>query len=108
MPESFFPRVDVLCALLGIKHKDLLSNNTLKISAPRLRALISMAVAEMRFNESGYVRANPDVKGALDDNLIKSAQGHFMTSGYFENRPGYMVVDTNYYLSKYPGVKRAI
>ena len=59
------------------------------------------------FNEAFYLDANPDVRAALEEGLIPSAQWHFENFGWQEGRNPSPFFDVDFYLEQNPDVAEA-
>src|SRR5260221_577011 len=81
----------------------------LTIPVGLLKLLLQIALAHSDFDEEIYLRANPDVRGAMELGRIESGRVHYIGYGYFEGRSGGLPeVDEAWYLAKYPDVAAAI
>jgi hypothetical protein len=66
-------------------------------------------VDKIRVDEHWYLQKYPDVRQAIEKNLVKGAREHFMRFGYFEHRlPYHIKVQEDWYLEQYPDIKKAI
>jgi hypothetical protein len=73
------------------------------------RLLMEAALKGEAFDERAYLKANPDVAWSVQKGNAPSALQHYVSAGYFENRPTDMMgFDEEYYLDRYPDVKRAV
>lgn len=74
-----------------------------------LRMLIETALAAQPFEETAYLRANPDVARSVRDGACPSARKHYATLGYYEDRtPAKAGFDEEWYLDRYPDIRRAV
>jgi hypothetical protein len=74
-----------------------------------LRMLIEAALAAQPFEDSAYLRANPDVARSVREGNCASARKHYATLGYYEDRSaGKTGFDEDWYLERYPDIKRAV
>jgi hypothetical protein len=79
------------------------------VPLPLLKLLLQIALAQVDFNEDNYLRANPDVRAAVERGDVESGLMHFIGYGYFEGRGGGMaIVDEEWYLGRYPDVRAAV
>ncbi|MCT7960981.1 S8 family serine peptidase [Laspinema sp. D1] len=60
------------------------------------------------FNESYYLRHNPDVMAAVSAGILTSGFQHFMEVGQFENRQPSAWFEPDFYLALYPDVRMAV
>ena len=75
----------------------------------RLRAILSIVISAISFDENYYLRHNPDVLDKVRSGEIASAREHYVSFGYFEDRfPRAIPVDEVWYLSQYPDVREAV
>lgn len=82
---------------------------TIKVVEERLKVLVRYALDNVEVDENWYLDTNLDVKAAIKDGLIDSARGHYIKSGYFEDRwPRPIRVDEVWYLKTYPDIAKAI
>jgi hypothetical protein len=71
--------------------------------------IFELALRQVGFDETGYLKRNPDVAAAVSKGEIKSGVAHFARNGFFENRPMTPpAVDAAFYLKQYPDVDRSI
>jgi hypothetical protein len=74
-----------------------------------LRLLIEAAVGAQPFEETAYLRANPDVARSVRDGKCSSPRAHYAELGFFEDRPPIKAgFDEDWYLDRYPDIKRAV
>ena len=59
------------------------------------------------FSETFYLENNPDIRAALEEGLIPSAQWHFENFGWQEGRNPSPFFDVNFYLEQNPDVDEA-
>jgi hypothetical protein len=109
----YLPPFHVLAERLGTDLQRLEAGEPVTVPAALFRHLIQLAAAASEFDEKPYLAANPDIAEALRAGAVRSARLHFVTQGYFEQRPGgHAKVDEAWYLKTYPdvaeGVKRGM
>jgi hypothetical protein len=103
------PPFESLLRALGIERRGY--ERAKKISLPKevFRFLVKLSLESSEFNESGYMRENPDVANALRRGEVKDVREHYINFGYFEGRVGGTpTVDENWYLTAYPDVAVAV
>ncbi|MGA2794053.1 MAG: hypothetical protein ABSE69_11045 [Roseiarcus sp.] len=105
----YVPPYEALVRSLGTTPSAIASAKSVAIPGALLKLLLQMAVAYSDFDEERYLRANPDVKEAVERGEIESGHVHYVGFGYFEGRLGGMdEVDENWYLRAYPDVAQAL
>ena len=68
-----------------------------------------MTVASSDFNETGYLRDNPDIAAAVKTGKVQDARLHYIGFGYFESWTGATPeVDEGWYLRTYTDVANAV
>jgi hypothetical protein len=71
--------------------------------------IIRILLRAIPVDEAWYLAEYPDVAAAIAAGDIRSAQHHFIASGYFEGRlPSPLDLDEVWYLSTYPDVADGI
>ena len=60
------------------------------------------------FDEQFYLETNPEVAGAVANNIISDGFFHFIRFGQFEGRDPSGIFNTNFYLTTNPGVATAV
>jgi ABC-type nitrate/sulfonate/bicarbonate transport system substrate-binding protein len=99
-------------ALKSVLAEQTLKDGTHIVAMPRylLDKLLAGALqAKSLFDPQYYVSSNADIKEALADKRIESAEQHYFTAGYFENRlPRKILVDEEFYLTSNPDVADAL
>ncbi|MDE5105910.1 MAG: hypothetical protein O4808_02150 [Trichodesmium sp. St17_bin3_1_1] len=60
------------------------------------------------FDEQFYLETNPEVAGAVANNIISDGFFHFIRFGQFEGRDPRGIFNTNFYLTTNPGVATAV
>jgi hypothetical protein len=71
--------------------------------------LIKALRAKGEFDPQFYLATNADVREAIRQRRIESAEVHYYTTGYFEHRmPKKFLVDEHYYLTENPDVADAM
>jgi hypothetical protein len=85
-------------------------STTVNIPAPLFRELLIKALrAKGMFDADFYLVAYPDVRRAIDQRQVDSADDHYYHTGYFESRlPQKILVDEKFYLRNNPDVESAI
>ncbi len=81
---------------------------TLAVPEGVFKALLQMALTAADFDETAYLRENPDVAESLRRGGIPGAKFHYVNYGYFEGRPGGVAVDAAWYERQYPDVAQGI
>jgi hypothetical protein len=72
-------------------------------------ALLRTLIAGVEVDEAWYLKRYPDIADGIRAGTIRSAQAHFVESGFFEGRqPFPIALDEPYYLARYPGIADAI
>jgi hypothetical protein len=105
----FVPPYNPLLQSLNVSKAEVEEAGEVKVPLPLLKLLLQIALAQVDFNERGYLDANLDVKAAVERGDVESGLLHFIGFGYFEGRTGGMaIVDENWYLRKYPDVRAAV
>lgn len=80
-----------------------------EVREDRLHLLLRQLLKDVAVDEAWYRRTYSDVDAAIRSGEIRSAQEHYQTAGYFENRlPREILIDSSWYLSEYPDVAEAI
>ncbi|WP_128960656.1 hypothetical protein [Bradyrhizobium guangzhouense] len=107
--NRFFPSFAQLSSLLRVKADALDSKRKIAVSGDLLKHLITLALANVEFDDEWYKSKNPDLREALERGRISDLAEHFVTAGYFENRtPHEVEFDEQWYLQAYPDVRDAI
>lgn len=105
----FVPPYIPLLKSMNVSRDDAERAGEVKVPLPLLKLLLQIALAQVDFSEDNYLRANPDVRAAVDRGDVESGLMHFIGFGYFEGRTGGMaIVDEKWYLGKYPDVRTAV
>jgi hypothetical protein len=105
----YVPPYAALVRSLDTTPSAIASGRAVAIPASLFRLLLQMAVACSDFDEERYLRANPDVKEAVERGDVESGHVHYVGFGYFEGRLGGMdEVDEAWYLRAYPDVAQAL
>ena len=82
---------------------------TIAVPEPILKLILRLALQEgSDFDESAYLRENPDVAESVRRGAIPSAKHHYVNYGYLEGRKGAIPVDAAWYEKQYPDVSQAI
>jgi hypothetical protein len=75
----------------------------------KLKELVRYVLVQVEVDEHWYCNNYQDVAQAIQAGVVKSAQHHFISNGYFEDRiPRPIKVDEQWYLKEYPDVAQAI
>jgi hypothetical protein len=105
----YVPPYDSLLKSLGARAEQIETSDQVTVPVKLLKLLLQLAVAYSDFDEDDYLRANPDVRHAVQRGEIESGFQHYIGYGYFEGRKGgTAVVEENWYLRKYPDVAAAL
>jgi hypothetical protein len=105
----YVPPYESLLRGLGTNKEALETSNEVTISLRLLKLLLQLAVAHCDFDEDGYLRANPDVREAVQRGDVDSGRMHYIGYGYFEGRrAGAIKIDERSYLHDNPDVATAI
>lgn len=105
----YVPPLNAVLQVIGCARKDFNSANRIEVPAPFLRLLLQLAIINSNFNETGYLKANPDVAEAVKAGFVESPLLHYIGYGYFEGRLGGTPdVDETWYLRSYPDVRASI
>ena len=105
----YVPPFNGLLKRLGTSREEFENAQSVRVSADLFKFLLQIALANSDFNETGYLRANPDVAGAVKSGEIGTARLHYIGFGYFEGRMGAVTeVDEKWYLSTYSDVAAAV
>jgi hypothetical protein len=105
----FVPPYNPLLKSLNLSREEAERAAEVKVPLPLLKLLLQIALAQVDLNEDNYLRANPDVRAAVERGDVESGLMHFIGFGYFEGRTGGMaIVDEKWYLKKYPDVRAAV
>jgi hypothetical protein len=85
-------------------------NPIVTIPAGLFRNLLIAALQKANvFDEAYYLNLNGDIRQAVQENKIVSAEDHYLQTGYFEGRmPKKILVNEKYYLEQNPDVVQAI
>jgi hypothetical protein len=105
----YVPPFDSLLRSLQTNRSAVETASEVTIPVALLRLLLQLALAHSDFDEERYLRANPDVRDAVQRGEIESGRVHYIGFGYFEGRSGGMTeIDEHWYLRKYPDVAAAV
>jgi hypothetical protein len=106
---STLPNGRVLLEALMITPDMLRSLPKVPVPVPALRALLSLLISTLPFDEEFYARTYPDLATAKDAGLITDLRMHFQRHGYLEGRLGSEPwVDENFYNEMYPDIALAV
>ncbi len=105
----FIPSFQSLMNALKTDGDRVQSPDPVGVPSGLLRLLLQVALVASDFDEEGYLKANPDVAGAIARGEVESARLHYIGYGYFEGRRGAgPTVDGGWYLNRYPDVAAAV
>jgi hypothetical protein len=105
----FVPSAESLFSALGLNKAAAKRGDKVLIPVGLLKFLLQVALAAVEFDEERYLRANPDVAGAVERGEIESGHMHFVGFGYFEGRiGGGAQFDEQWYFERYPDVELAV
>ena len=63
----------------------------------------------IKVNEEWYLKTYPDVRAAIDAQIVVNARAHYIRFGYFEHRMPYPIsVNESWYVAEYPDIREAI
>ena len=66
-------------------------------------------IDKIHLDEQWYLKKYPDVKQAIEKNVVKDVKEHFVRFGYFEHRlPYHIKVQEDWYLEQYSDISEAI
>lgn len=106
---TYLPHGRVLMDGMALTFERLRGTSKVAVSLPVLRAIISVAIAEMPFEPEFYQNTYPDIRQAYEAGQITDLKTHFIESGYFEGRLGAEpAFDEQFYKSTYPDVVEAL
>ena len=101
----YVPPFDSLLQAIGITRAEFETSRTVEIPTELFKLLLQVTVANSDFNESGYLKANPDVADAVRRGSTEYARVHYVGFGFFEGRWGVTPeVDEAWYLRTYTDV----
>jgi hypothetical protein len=92
-------------AAASAKRQD---SNSVLIPEAALKLLLQMALSQAEFDETSYLRENPDVAQSMRRSAVPNAKHHYINYGYFEARAGGVPVDSAWYEKQYPDVAQAM
>ena len=102
------PNGRVLLAAMRLNPESL-SKKQVTVPATAWRALLSILVSALPFDEEFYAATYPDIDEARRRGEIPDLRMHFVENGYFEGRLGSAPrVDEAFYLARYRDVALAI
>jgi hypothetical protein len=105
----YVPPFDSLLTAIGVTRAEFENASVVVVPTELLKLLLQVAVASGDFNETGYLRDNPDLAGAVRAGKVEDARLHYVGFGYFESRSGATPeVDEAWYLRTYPDVADAV
>ncbi len=86
-----------------------LDGHYVELLETKFRELLWCLLVHVEVDETWYRANNPDVDEAIRTGAIASAKQHFISDGYFEDRPPRPIkVDERWYVEEYPDVAKAI
>jgi len=84
-------------------------NETVEIHVSKLHELFHLLLVHVEVDEGWYRSSYKDVDDAIRAGHLRSAQEHYVSTGYFEGRlPRSIKVDEAWYLQTYPDVAVAM
>ena len=99
------PNGRVLLDTLMLTPEMLHSLPKVPVPVPALRALLSVLVAQLPFDENFYAATYPDLAQAKQSGSIADLRTHFLEHGYLEGRLGAKPeIDEKFYREMYPDV----
>ena len=105
----YIPPFNAFLQNLNLSADEFNSAEQVTVPAELLRFMLQLLVAGGSFNETGYLRDNPDVAEAVKAGQIRTARLHYIGFGFFEGRSGATPdVDEAWYRETYPDVDNAI
>jgi hypothetical protein len=105
----YIPPFNAFLQNLNLSADDFNSAEQVTVPAELLRFMLQLLVVGGSFNETGYLRDNPDVAEAVKAGQIRTARLHYIGFGFFEGRSGATPdVDEAWYREMYPDVDIAI
>src|SRR5580765_6492892 len=106
---STLPNGKALLETLMLTPEMLRSLQKVPVPVAALRALLSLLIAGLPFDEEFYARTYPDLAAARGSGSIADLGKHFREHGYLEGRLGAPpAVDEEFYKETYPDVAMAI
>lgn len=84
----FVPPYDVLMDELRTHKPPARGGGEVVVPRALFDLMLRLLVAELPFDEVGYLTRNPDIAEALAEGKIADAHQHFISVGYFEGRVG--------------------
>jgi hypothetical protein len=105
----YLPPLDSFLWAIGADRASYARNNTITLPKVFFNMLLELALKSSTFNESGYLKENPDVNAAIGKGQVENALQHYSRFGYLEGRRGGTpTVDEAWYLATYPDVAKAV
>ena len=106
---SSLPNGKALLETLMLTPEMLRSLQKVPVPVPALRALLSLLIAALPFDEEFYAGTYPDLAQARESGSIADLGKHFREHGYLEGRLGAQpAIDEDFYKATYPDVAMAI
>jgi hypothetical protein len=105
----YVPPLESLLRALGVDRATYERSASISLPKEMFKFLLLLALESSEFNESGYLKENPDIPPAIRKGEIKDAREHYLGFGYFEGRTGATPpVDEAWYLANYKDVAQAV
>jgi hypothetical protein len=105
----YVPPFDSLLQAIGLTREEFQDSTEVVIPTELLRLLLQVTAATGDFNETGYLRENPDIAAAVKTGDVDDPRLHYVGFGYFEGRSGATPeVDEGWYLRTYKDVADAV
>jgi hypothetical protein len=106
---SSLPNGRSLLMSLSLTPERLRSGSKIAVPIPALRAILSLAVSTLPFDEGFYTETYPDIAKAHSLGDVADLRTHFIQEGYFEGRFGSKPeFDADFYTDTYPDVAAGI
>ena len=103
MTMRYLPPFEIVKALVVVALED--GKPTVSCSYDDFVTMIRRTIVGIVVDEAWYLTEYPDIADAIERGLVKSAQDHFVSDGYFEGRqPFPMRVNERWYLMNNTGV----
>ena len=103
----FVPPYDLILKHLGSDPKKRGRSDDVIVPRRLLDFLLRRLLEHVDFDETQYLRCNPDVVTAIAKREMRSGREHFIQVGYFEGRAGGIPVQEDWYLARNPDVAAA-
>jgi hypothetical protein len=106
--RMYVPPYEALLRSFQTDRSSVEKNGNVTLPLTFFKLLLQIALAHSDFEEESYLRANSDVRTAVDRGAVESGRLHYIGYGYFEGRRGAIPFDTEWYLHAYPDVAEAV